>query len=98
MKNISWDDLAVRGLLVGLAAAGPTAFPASVMGIRSLHDLAFLLIIHSAVLLIGATALLGRSRFSGIATVVRAGAIGGAVATLALELVRYSGFRLGFMP
>ena len=98
MKNISWDDLAVRGLLVGLAAAGPTAFPASVMGIRSLHDLAFLLIIPSAVLLIGATALLGRSRFSGIATVVRAGAIGGAVATLALELVRYSGFRLGFMP
>jgi hypothetical protein len=98
MKNISWDDVAVRGILVALAAAGPAAFPASVMVIRSLHNLAFTVIIPAAILLIGAAVLIRRSRFSRLAAAVRAGAIGGAVATLALELVRYSGFRLGFMP
>jgi len=98
MKHTSAGELAVRGLLVVLAAAGPIAFPASIMGIRSLHDLAFLLILPSAILLLGTAVLLRRSRFSGLATAIRAGAIGGGLATIALEVVRYSGFRLGFMP
>jgi hypothetical protein len=98
MKDISWGDLVLRGFLVAVAAAAPTAFPASVMGISSLHDLAFTLIIPSAVLLLATSAIVQRSRFSSIANAVRAGAIEGALATMALEVVRYSGFRLGFMP
>jgi hypothetical protein len=98
MKNISWGELALRGFLMAVAAAAPTAFPASVMGISSLHDLAFALINPSAVVLCATATVLWRSRFNGIAKAVRAGAVAGALATIALEAVRYSGFRLGFMP
>jgi hypothetical protein len=39
-----------------------------------------------------------RSRVPEIATTLRQGAIAGAIATLALDAVRYPGFRLGYMP
>jgi hypothetical protein len=98
MKTIPWPDLALRGVLIAIAAVAPTAFPASQAGYGTLHDLAFSLVIPAAVLLAAAWALLRRSRFSEAVAGVRSGAIAGALATLALEIVRYSGFRLGFMP
>ncbi len=55
-------------------------------------------VIPAAALIAAAAILLNRSRFGEIAVAIRAGAVAGALATLALEAVRYPGFRLGFMP
>ena len=76
----------------------PTAFPAALAGSVSLHDLAFSAILPAAVVLGIAWILLRRSGFHELAVLIRNGAIAGALATVALEAVRYSGFRLGFMP
>jgi hypothetical protein len=98
MKKIPWPALMLRGLLIAIAAVAPAAFPAPQAGYSTLHDLAFSSIIPSGVLLVIAWALLSRSRFTELATSIHDGALAGAVATIALEAVRYSGFRMGFMP
>jgi len=55
------------------------------------------LILPAAALIVVAWALLKRSPLSELAAALGSGAIAGALATLALEAVRYTGFRLGFM-
>ena len=98
MKTVHWPDLALRALLIVIAAVAPNAFPTAQAGYGTLHDFALYLIIPAAVLLVGAWGVLRQSHFCEIAEAIRAGAIAGAIATLALEVVRYSGFKLGFMP
>jgi len=98
MKEIIRTHLPLRALLIGLAAIAPTAFPAAQAGYSNLHELAYLAIIPAAVLLVLAWAALGRSSAAGLAALTRDGAVAGALATVALEVVRYSGFRMGFVP
>lgn len=99
MNKILWPELTVRGSLIVTAALAPTAFPASQAGYSTLHDLAYAVILPAAVLLIGVWIFFRRKTRTGeIAASIRNGAIAGALATIALEAVRYSGFRLGFMP
>jgi len=98
MKKIPWPALTLRSLLIAMAAVAPAAFPASQAGYNTLHDLAVSSIIPSGVLLVIAWTFLRRSRFTEFAASIRNGAIAGALATIALEAVRYSGFRMGFMP
>jgi hypothetical protein len=98
MKDIIRTDLPLRGLLIGLAAIATIAFPAAQAGYSTLHDLASLAIIPAAILLVLAWAYLRNSSAAGLAGLIRDGAIAGALATVALEAVRYSGFRMGFMP
>src|SRR5690349_18038247 len=93
MKNIVWKELALRACLTAIAAVGPTAFPAAQAGYSTLHDLAFSAIIPAGALLAIAWAVLRRSRFNEIGAGIRNGAIAGTVATIALEAVRYTGFR-----
>src|SRR5258708_4293817 len=98
MKKILWSELTVRGILLAIAFIAPTLFPASQLAYSTLHHLALLAIIPAAIVLGIAWAALRRSRFTEFAASIRNGAIAGAVATIALEVVRYSGFRVGFMP
>jgi len=98
MKEITRTDLPLRALIIGLAAIAPVAFPAAQAGYTTLHDLAYLAIIPAAVLLVLAWAVLRKSYAAGLAASIRDGAVAGALATVALEAVRYSGFRIGFMP
>jgi hypothetical protein len=98
MKKIPWPALTLRSLLIAMAAVAPAAFPASQAGYNTLHDLAVSSIIPCGVLLVIAWTFLRRSRFTEFAASIRNGAIAGALATIALEAVRYSGFRMGFMP
>ena len=49
-KNIR-AGLALRGLLILIAAVAPTAFPAALAGSISLHDLTFSAILPAAVVL-----------------------------------------------
>ncbi len=80
-----------------LASGGPVAFPLAQMGYAPLQRLAMVLILPSAGLLLAITGYL-EWRGHSVGRAVRSGLIAGAVATVALEAVRYTGFRLGFMP
>lgn len=93
MKNI-----VMRLGLAAVAAAGPSAFPLAQMGYAPLSQLAWIAILPSALLLIVAGFLLPRCGVQGIGSALRKGLLAGALATLALEAVRYPGFKLGFMP
>ena len=93
MKNI-----VMRLGLAAVAAAGPAAFPLAQMGYAPLSQLAWIAILPSALLLTVAGLLLPQCGMRGIGSALRMGLLAGTLATLALEAVRYSGFRLGFMP
>src|SRR6516165_4487331 len=98
MKSLDWRTLATRVALIVAAAAAPTAFPLSQMGIGSLHQLALELILPGALFLAAGFLFLRISGRHEAARLLVRGGTAGAVATLALEAVRYSGFKLGFMP
>ena len=98
MKEIIWTDLPLRASIIGLAAIAPVAFPAAHAGYTTLHELAYLAIVPAAISLVLAWALLRKSSAAGLEAFIRDGAVAGALAMVALEAVRYSGFRIGFMP
>ena len=87
----------LRGLIMLLASVGPLVFPLAQLGYGSLHDLALFALLPSIAGLI-AIGLAAWPRRPDVAAIVWRGAMAGATATLALEAVRYPGFRLGFMP
>lgn len=89
--------MVARAFILLLASAGPLAFPAAQLGYASLHELALFVVVPSAVAL-AAVWWLARAARADLAAIVSRGAAAGVLATLALEAVRYSGFRLGFMP
>ena len=84
--------------LLAVAGAGPTAFPLAQMGYAPLSRLALFVILPSATLLIAAAFVLRALGLRDIGTALGKGLLAGALATVALEAIRYSGFRLGFMP
>jgi hypothetical protein len=88
---------ALRLGLALLASTGPVAFPLAQMGYAPLQRLAVVLILPSAGLLL-AIAVYLKWQGNNLGQAVRRGLIAGAGATIALEAVRYTGFRLGFMP
>jgi hypothetical protein len=98
MTRAANRTLFIRLVLLALASAAPNAFPLSQMGYGSLHQLALVMILPAAAGLLVAWVLLARLGPQSLATLLVRGALAGAVATLALEAVRYPGFRLGFMP
>ncbi len=98
MKQIRWTSAGWRAMFAVLAALGPAAFPAAVMGYGTLQELGKILVLPSAAGLFLAWAVLRRGSLQEISSAAARGALAGAVATLALEAVRYTGFRLGFMP
>lgn len=89
--------LLLRLTLLGLAAAATVAFPMSQVGYGTLHELAWRLIVPAAGTLLVFGVVL-QLRGHPTARLLRHGAMAGAVATLALEAVRYPGFLAGFMP
>jgi hypothetical protein len=93
-----WKILAQRAPLILAASAAPVAFPLSQMGYGTLHDLFEILIVPAAVLLVVAWVWLWKTGRNQLAGLLVQGALAGAAATIALELIRYPGFRLGFMP
>ena len=90
-----------RALLIGflllLAAVGPNIFPAAQAGYSTLPTLATRLLLPSLLILGGLTLALRRSQ-PDLARAIVGGAAAGAVATAALEVIRLTGFHLGYMP
>lgn len=96
-----WQTMLLRAALMAVAAIAPLAFPAAQKGIASMATIARFGIVPAAAVLIVAAVLLARrggERTAALARALRRGALAGALATLALEAVRYPGFRLGTMP
>lgn len=98
MKPKRWSDVILRGALIATASVAPNVFPAAQAGYGTLHDFAIEFMLPAALLLAVAWAILRRGQYRNIADALRAGAIAGTLATVALEAIRYPGFRLGFMP
>lgn len=98
MARSTAKTLIVRLTLLLIAAAGPLAFPLSQLGYASLHRLALLLILPGALLLLVAWMIATSQGKYEVARIILWGVVSGAVATFALEAVRYPGFRVGFMP
>jgi hypothetical protein len=98
MLRFDFTFLIVATPILALAAVAPVVFPAALAGYATMKDLALMLMLPAALLLV-ALALwhqsLGSARLAG--TVWR-GTLAGVLATIALEAIRYPGFRLGFMP
>ncbi len=97
LLEANMKDASLRLGLVLLASTGPAAFPLAQMGYAPLQRLAVVLILPSAGLLL-AIAVYLKWQGHNLGQAVRRGLIAGAGATVALEAVRYTGFRLGFMP
>ncbi len=98
MTRGSMRTLSIRLVLLALASAAPNSWPLAAKGDATLHQLAWGLILPAAAGLLVAWALLRRTSERPLAAALVRGALAGAVATLALEAVRYPAFRLGFMP
>lgn len=97
MSNINWSRLARNLPILVLASAAPLAFPAAEKGVGSLHQVGLRVVLPAAALLLAGVAWSYR-RGTGTGRLVVRGAAAGALATLALEAVRYPAFRAGFMP
>jgi hypothetical protein len=87
----------IRAFIILLASVPPLAFPIAQLGRASLHDLALIAALP-AVVALALVWLVSRHRSPVVADIIRRGSMAGALATLALEAFRYTGFRLGFMP
>lgn len=98
MRTINWKRGLVLLPVIGLAAVAPNAFPAAQLGYAPLHDLALYAILPALAALIGLATLSLFKGWRDIAEVIFPGAMAGGIATLALEVIRYPGFRLGYMP
>src|SRR5258708_16672718 len=98
MQILHWQNLRLRFPLILVASAVPLAFPLSQKGYAPLNQLALLAVLPAAVVVASAWLWLVTSGQSDVAALLRRGALAGALATFALELIRYPGFRLGFMP
>jgi hypothetical protein len=85
------------GLTLALASVGPLIFPAAQAGYGTMAALSTWLLLPSIVLLALVVAWTWQ-RTPKLARATVAGAVAGPLATLALEVVRLLGFRLGFMP
>jgi hypothetical protein len=82
---------------MGLASVGPLIFPIAQSGHGNLATLASYALIPSIVLL-AAVAVFARRGDDWLSRTIVRGALAGAIATIALEVVRLLGFHFGYMP
>lgn len=98
MSDIKWNRAFSLLPVLALASVAPNAFPVAQLGYASLHNLALYAILPALLALFGIAAWSRWKGDSAAAQVILSGAMTGSLATLALEAIRYPGFRLGFMP
>lgn len=87
----------LAGLALALAGLGPIIFPAAQSGHGTLPVLATRILLP-AILGLAVLARLARERASWLTRDILGGAIAGILATILLEVLRLTGYRLGFMP
>ncbi len=98
MRELDWKSVSLRAILALLALTGPVAFPLAMMGFGTLNELALRLVLPGAALLVVGWLTLRWVGLRRLSSLLARGALAGAVATLALEAVRYPAFLAGWMP
>jgi hypothetical protein len=98
MAVIKWNRAFVLLPILSLASVAPSAFLAALLGVAPLSDLALYAIVPAFFALLAVAVWSLWTGRSAAGRIILSGATAGATATLALEAVRYPGFRMGFMP
>lgn len=92
-----WGTLIFTGITLALASVPPLIFPVAQSGFSNLSTLALYGLIP-AIILLAILAILAHKSHPVITRSIAWGALAGAIATVALEIVRSTGFHLGYMP
>ena len=95
---IQTKKLIITVILLGLAGISPNLFVAAQAGMASFSSLVIEWLLPSAALIFLVIVLTRILRFADITRLALSGIIAGTLATIALEIFREIGFRLGFMP
>ena len=98
MKRILREEVILSGAVLLLAGLGPNLFPVAQAGIAKLSHLAWIILLPSILMLIATVMFATWRGHERLTNRVVAGAGIGLVATLGLEVVRATSFRLGGMP
>ncbi len=98
IMNIQIRKLLITFILLGLAAISPNLFVLAQAGIAPFLSLVIKFLIPSAVLIFIIIIISKFSKYTDITRLALNGILAGILSTVALEIVRESGFRLGAMP
>ncbi len=98
MKRIFQEDIILSGVILLLVGLGPNLFPAAQAGLAKLSVLGLYLLLPSVVLFAVALTLAAMRGHRRLTNRVLSGVAAGLVATIGLEIVRATSFRLGGMP
>jgi hypothetical protein len=98
MRNILREETVLGATVIALAGVSPIVFPSAQAGLVRMSTLAVWLLLPSIALLAAVVALEARRREGRLVNRVLAGGVAGVIATLGLEAVRITSFRLGGMP
>ncbi len=96
--KINIIKLLITFILVGLAAISPNLFVAAQAGIAPFSSLAIQFLIPSVALILLVIIFSKYLKYTDIFRLAVNGILAGIIATVALEIFRESGFRLGMMP
>jgi len=98
MSGIDREELAYSLLALGAAGASPNLFWIAQAGYAPLSTLGIRVLIPSIVVLVAVAALAYVRHRRRLVNRVLAGAAAGFIATIGLEIVRFTSFHLGGMP
>lgn len=98
MKRIAKERLVLAFLALAAAGIAPNIFPAAQAGLATMHQLALWLLLPSLAALVAVVAFTFLRGHDSLARRMVIGLGAGFVATIGLELVRATSFRLGGMP
>jgi hypothetical protein len=98
MARISLEELALSGIALAAAGVSPNLFWIAQGGYFTLSTLALRVLLPSALVVVLVLAVAVARRHGRLVNRMIAGGIAGGLATIALEIVRSTGFHLGQMP
>lgn len=96
--NINFQEMLLAAVILLVAAVSPSIFPIAQAGYAKMSTLAIQFLLPSLAIFIISLAIAKAWGKYRLLNLVIAGMISGIIATVALEVVRESGFRLGYMP
>lgn len=96
--NIQIKKLVLISVLLALAAVSPNLFPAAQAGMASFPSLVSKFLFPSSALILIIIIIAKSLKYTDVTRLAINGILAGIISTVALEIFRESGFRLGMMP